>query len=213
MAIDKSKLTELELTDEQVKGVLKLHAEEIDGNYVPKHRFNEKVTEVDNLKAQEKETQKTLKELKKVNGDAEEIQKKLDELEESKKQSEADYKKQLQETKVNFALKEKLMNEVVDVDVAMGLFDKTKITLNEKGEINGGFEDTFKMIKTEKQYLLKAKDGDGAKGIKFAGNNLDNPDKGDSSNPDADFVKEMFGGGKSTEDNQSIINNYMPNSK
>lgn len=218
MAMDNATLSKLGLTEEQITNVIKEHKSTIDGEYIPKHKFDEKVQEVKNLKEQKEQNEKALEDLKKVSGDSEKFKQELERIKAEKKLAEEKYAADLLETKKTFALRQKLSDQVIDVDVAMSLFNKDNIVLNEKDEITAGFEDVFGMIKKDKSYLLKNKDGaetdSNKSGIKFFGNGVNNPEQtGSNKSSDAQFVDSLFSGNQSAETTKSILSSYLPNLK
>lgn len=181
------------LTEEQATAVLKLHTDTLDGNYVPKHRFDEINTELKNSKDQLKERDKQIEGLKKFEGDASELKKKVEELEETNKQTATDYANKLAQERKQNAVKLALLGDEAgkphDVDMVMSLFNLEQITIDESGKIVSGFKEQNETIRKDKSFLFDVKQqqdqNQNKPGWKPTGNL---PGDGDTNPPKSDEV-------------------------
>jgi hypothetical protein len=143
------------LTSEQLQKVL----EHPDFFNIPRVKeLREKAAEADKLKtAQQKADEEKLK-----------AEKKWEELAQNKENENATLKEQIRNSNVNAALTNLLVKEsVVDLDGALKLVDRSKITVDDNGTVNGVTE-ALASLKTDKAYLF---------------NGSSNPSVGNPSNP------------------------------
>ena len=158
----KEQLLAAGFTEEQATNILKLHKEAIDGNYVPKHRFDEVNAELKTTKEQVKERDAQIKELKKFEGDSKALQEKIAELEAANAAKDEEYKANLalerKKNAIKLALLEDENGKPYDVDMVMGLFNLEQITIDEAtGKIISGFKEQNDAIRKEKAFLFKEK--------------------------------------------------------
>ena len=159
----KEQLLAAGLTEAQVEGVLKLHRESIDGNFIPKHRFDEVNTELTNVKTQVTERDTQIDELKKFEGDSTALKEKITQLEESNAQKDSEYKAAiLKERKLNavkLALLEDESGKPHDIEMVMSLFNLEKVTVDEAtGKLSAGFKEQNEVIRKEKTFLFTQKE-------------------------------------------------------
>ena len=128
----------------------------LDGQYVPKARFNEVNEEKNTLKKTVTERDGQLEELKKVNGNSEELKKQIETLQESNKKSVADYEEQLKTLRLSTAIKLAL-TDAQDVDIVESLIKKDKLVYDEDGKVVG-LDEQIKSLRTEKPFLFKIKE-------------------------------------------------------
>lgn len=209
----KEKLKQMGLTDEQIEKVVNIHKTELDNEYIPKYRFDEKLKEI---KAKDEliiKKEQDYKELEKLAGDTDKYKALSEKLEQEAKEFREKSEKDLINTKKDYALAKFLTGKVVDIDVAKSFFDKEKLKLNEKDEIIDGADDVYKMIEKDKKYMLLEKnESKEKKGIKIFGNNPKDPgNKGEEKDENVEFVKDMFGGLPDIEQNNKIIDMYTNN--
>jgi len=156
-------------TEEQLTAIEEAYknksTKEIADKYVPIHRFEE-VNEL--VKTQLTEIGKRDKQLidlgKDVKGN-EELTQKLKDLEEANTKAKEDFETQLKETKLNNALKFELNGKVKDFDLVTQLLDKSKIELDENGNIKSGFKEQFDELKTAKDFLFEPENNDAGKPV------------------------------------------------
>ena len=159
----KEQLLAAGLTEEQATNILKLHKEAIDGNYVPKHRFDEVNTELKATKEQIRERDKQITELKKFEGDSKALQEKITALENENAAKDKEYKANLalerKKNAIKLALLEDENGKPYDVDMVMGLFNLEQIVIDEEtGKIRSGFKEQNEAIRKEKAFLFSPKE-------------------------------------------------------
>lgn len=208
--MDKETLQGIGLSEEQITKVIKEHKSELDGKYIPKTKFDEKLAVIKNMEEKEAADAKAMKDLQKLAGDADSYKEAAKQYEQQKKEAEVKFKEDMLDTRRAYALKAKLASEVVDTEVALTFFDKSKVVLDDKDNITAGYEDAFNFIKKEKAYLLKPKaDDKQQKGITFTGTDPKNPSQGQNTgDPSVEFVKQMFGAKQNSVTPQSIVDSY-----
>lgn len=185
--MDKKKLIDAGFSEEQAASILKIHKEAVDGKFVPKHRFDEVNNELKTTKEQLTERDTQIEQLKKFEGDSKELAAKIVEMEEANKQKDAEYKANMdlerKRNAIRLALLEDAEGKPHDADMVMGLFDLSKVTMDEAGKITAGFKEQNETIRKEKAFLFEAKpDPKNPNGWKPKGNDPKNGDPG--SGPD-----------------------------
>ena len=124
----------------------------LDGQYVTKARFNEVNESKKSLETQLTERDNQLKELKKVDADA--LKDKIKELEEANKAAKAQAVEQLNQLKIDSAIKIAIGDKTHDADMVASLFDKSKLILGEDGKITG-LDEQLNQLKADKAFLFK----------------------------------------------------------
>lgn len=179
--MNKKVLQEKGLTDEQCSFIL----ETLKTNYVEKTLVDQKETELTNLKEQVKERDNQIKELKKFEGDNEQLKQKLEELEVANKTKSAEYDSTLllerKKNAVKLALLEDEAGKPYDVSMVTGMFNLDTINLNEDGTISNGFKEQNETLRKDKAFLFTQVTGD--KSSKRVG---DTPPDGQKKTPDVD---------------------------
>lgn len=180
----KAKLQELGLENEIIDKVLTLHKEELNGNYIPKSRFDE----VNNLK-KEYETQvndysKQIEELKDSGASAKEMKDKMEALQQDFATKEQEYQNKLQNVTVNSALKLALNGKVHDVDIVSNLINRENLEIDENGNITKGLEDQIKPLQENKPFLFK-QEQEQQRGIRRVGVGKSNPEPKEPTHLDA----------------------------
>ncbi|MEK4149987.1 phage scaffolding protein [Robertmurraya sp. FSL W8-0741] len=123
-----------------------------DGSYIPKQKFDDKLEEIKNLKADLETRDSQLEELKKV--DAEGLQQRIQELQEENENTKSEYEKQLQQQTFDYSLKDALTAaKVRNPKAAKALLDLESIKLD--GDKLLGLEDQLKTIKESDPYLFE----------------------------------------------------------
>lgn len=145
--MNKEALVALGLTDEQADKVIAGY-----GQMIPKSRLDDKIQEVKDLDKSLKDRDKQLEDLKKV--DAEGLQKTIADLQKANTDAKADYEKTLKNTQLTSALKLALAGKVHDADIVADRLDKTKLELDENGNISKGLDDQLKELQTSKSFLF-----------------------------------------------------------
>ncbi|MGO4498819.1 phage scaffolding protein [Paenibacillus sp. 2RAB27] len=122
--------------------------------WVPEHRFND-VT-VAKKKADEdlKERDKQLETLSKAAGDNKALQDQITQLQTDNKAASDKYESELKELRLNTALKLALTGKVHDPEIVTGLLDKSKVELDDTGNVKSGLDDQVKALQTSKAFLF-----------------------------------------------------------
>lgn len=162
--MEKAKLQAEGFTEEQIATILQIHKEAIDGNYIPKYRFDEVNGELKTVKDQIKERDQQIAGLKKFEGDSQALQGKIKQLEEDNKKKDTDYAAELamerKKNAVRLALLEDEAGKPFDSDMVMGLFNLDNIIIDENtGKITSGYKEQNESIRKEKAFLFESASG------------------------------------------------------
>lgn len=147
--MNKEKLIELGLSEEQAQSVLDGF-----GKMVPIDRLNEKIEEVKQANAVIAERDKQIKDLEPLAAGNEGLLNQIKELQSTNEATKVEYEQQLAETKLNSALKLALNGKVQDLDIVSGLLDRSKVELDENGNIKAGLDDQLATLKESKGFLF-----------------------------------------------------------
>lgn len=132
--MNKEKLIEMGLTEELATKV----AKELDGNYVPKTRFNEVNTELKQAKDQVKERDSQLETLKKSVGDSEELKKQIETLQNENKTKDEAHAAEIKQIKIDAAVDKALSDaNVKNLKAVKALLDLDKAELSDDGTVKG----------------------------------------------------------------------------
>lgn len=132
--MNKEKLIEMGLTEELATKV----AKELDGNYVPKTRFNEVNTELKQAKDQVKERDSQLETLKKSVGDSEELKKQIGTLQNENKTKDEAHAVEIKQIKIDAAVDKALSDaKVKNLKAVKALLDLDKAELSDDGTVKG----------------------------------------------------------------------------
>lgn len=188
--MDKKKLLEMGLTEEQAKQVL----EALKAGYVDKASLSAKEVEVNNLNEQLKQRDEQIQSLKKFEGDNEELKTKIKEMESTNKAAADEHTKTLllekKKSAIRFALLEDEAGKPHDVSMVAGMFNLDNINLNEDGSIANGFKEQNETLRKEKAFLFSNNQTQQKeKGTRRVGNT---PGDG-QDNPPATDTPEAFG--------------------
>lgn len=99
-----------------------------------------------------KERDKQIEKLKEVDG--EKLKEEITKLQKLNKEAEKKYLDDLKELKLNNAIKLAIHNKVFNEDMAAGLFDKSKLILNDDGSVIG-IDEQYENIKKDNAFLFK----------------------------------------------------------
>lgn len=146
--MDKEKLMEIGLTEEQAGAVL----QELYSNYVAKAQLDEAGQTVKALKADLLKRERVLSELKKA--DAPALKQELEQLQKENKAIKEEYEEKLRDLAMTDAIKLSIAGKAQDADLVAGLFDKAKLTVNGDGGIDG-LEEQLKALQESKPFLFK----------------------------------------------------------
>ena len=130
--MNKEKLIEMGLTEELATSVMK----ELDGNYVPKARFNEVNTELKQAKDQVKERDSQLETLKKNVGDSEELKKQIETLQNDNKTKDEAHAAEIKQIKIDAAVDKALADaKAKNPKAVKALLDLAKAEISDDGTI------------------------------------------------------------------------------
>jgi Phage minor structural protein GP20. len=165
-------------------------AEEKLKDFVPKHRFDEVNEAKKQLAEQLAERDNQLSQLKKAAGDNEELRKQIEALQHENKEREQEYQGRLRDMAITTAIKLAVAGEAHDPDLVVNLIDKSKVEVDEQGNVKTGLEDQIKSLRESKAFLFVQKQADPQGKLKGM-NPADGrePSKGGIKNP---WSKEHF---------------------
>lgn len=141
----------LGLTDEQIKSVMAEHGKDI--NEI-KAKLDDSNAAKTKLEADLKERDAQLENLKKSVGDNEQLKKQIETLQSENKTAKEKYEADLKELQITNAIKLAIADSAQDVDLVAGLFDKSKLILDDGGKVTG-LEEQLKGIRESKGFLFK----------------------------------------------------------
>ena len=145
----KEELVALGLTEEQADAMLGKY-----GNMIPKERFDEVNNAKKTLEAQVKTHETQLKDLQGKAKDSEELQSEIAKLQEANETAAKEYAQQLQDERMNSAVKLALAGKVHDAGIVSRELDTTKIELDEQGNIKSGLDEQLKTLQEAKSFLF-----------------------------------------------------------
>ena len=150
------------MSEELATTVLKLYKDTIDGQFIPKHRFDEVNSELKTAKEQLADRDKQIGDLKKFEGDAQALSDKIKELEDANKQKDTEYKNSLalerKKNALRLALLEDEKGKPHDADMVMSLFNLDHVVFDEAtGKITSGYKEQSETIRKEKTFLFEEK--------------------------------------------------------
>lgn len=133
-----------------------------DGSYIPKSKFDEVNTQKSNLEKERNDLKKELDGLKNSDEDVTKLKEEITKLSNTITENDTKHKEELQEQKINSALKLAIVEQAQDVEIVSSLIDKTKLTLDENGEkITMGLNEQLENLKQAKPFLFKVTEGEG----------------------------------------------------
>ena len=152
--MNKQQFLDLGLTEDQATKAETESKKELE-TYVLKHRFDEVNGNKVQLEKDIKERDTQLDTLKKSSGDNEALKTQIETLQGDNKTAKEKYENDLKELKVSNAIKLAIADKAQDADLVTGLFDKSKIILNDDGNVVG-LDEQLKTLKESKAFLFKA---------------------------------------------------------
>ena len=178
-----------------------------DGEYIPKEKFNEKLDEIKDLKADKVKAEKDLKtagdELKKLQDEKKSststVEQKIAELE--KKITDQDGKITAKETELGLAKKENVLKDALteagvknpkNLKLLMKEFDLEKLELDEKDGKIKGFDDSVKKLQEDYKPLFGEENFTGTP----IGKAKVEADKNKEMTTEEFYASEIFGGDK-----------------
>lgn len=152
----KELLQEKGVADDVIQSVVAAAEEKMKG-FIPKHRFDEVNEAKKQLEAELKDRDKQLADLKKAAGDNEELKQQIEQLQQENKEKEQSYQAKIRDMAVTTAIKLAVAGEAHDPDLVASLIDKTKIEVDEQGQIKSGLDDQLEALREEKSFLFVQK--------------------------------------------------------
>ncbi|MED4888593.1 phage scaffolding protein [Lysinibacillus fusiformis] len=145
----KEDLIALGLSEEQAQQVLDGF-----GTMVPKSRLDDKIKELKTANDTIAKYETDLEELKPKAAGNEKLLEQIQKLQDDNKTAKEQHDAELAETRLSSAMKLALSGKVQDIDIVLGQLDKTKIELDEQGNVKGGLDDQLTTLKESKSFLF-----------------------------------------------------------
>lgn len=148
-------LVKIGLTEEQAKEVMNLHKEAINGNYIPKAKFDSEreknATLQESLSAKDAEIEK----LAQFKGTSEQLEAKISGLKETLEKSQAEYNAKIAEIEKDSAISLEVSDFVYDIKDVLGKLDKSKI-IYENGKVVSGLKEQINDLKKSSPHYFKS---------------------------------------------------------
>jgi len=182
----KEQLTALGITEEQAEKIVKLHDDEINGAFIPKHRFDTINGEKKKLEEDLKSRDKQLEDLKKSEGDVETLKKQIETLQADNKKAADEHKAEMEKLKMDGVIETTLASAgAKNIKAIRALFDEANFKLQPDGTVFG-LSDALANVQKSDPYLFEDKNNKdtntpGMKGFK--------PEGGEPSGGNVDFSK------------------------
>ncbi|MGG4449643.1 phage scaffolding protein [Brevibacillus porteri] len=132
-----------------------------DGSWFPKSKFDEVNEAKKSLETTLKDRDNQLETLKSAAGDNQTLKEQIEKLQNENKTTKEQHETDMNNLRTNTALKLALSGKVHDPDLVSGLLDKTKIELDDAGNVKAGFDDQLKALQESKAYLFVPEDKGG----------------------------------------------------
>ncbi|OMF50872.1 phage scaffolding protein [Paenibacillus peoriae] len=129
-----------------------------DGNWFPKDKFDEVNNTKKRLETDLKDRDKQLADLQKAAGDVPALQDQITKLQEDNKAATDKYNADMQELRLNTALKMALNGQAHDPDIVSSLLDKSQIEIAEDGSIKAGLDNQLTGLRESKGFLFVPKE-------------------------------------------------------
>lgn len=150
-------LQKLDLTDDQIEKVMKLHGADIQAGQKMQEALTAMTTERDGLKEQITQRDKDLKAIKKSAADSEELTTKLNDLQSKYDTDTKTLNEQLASSKMSAALTTGLAGSGArDISDIQRFLDTDKLQLGADGKV-AGLDDQLKILREQKAYLFTGK--------------------------------------------------------
>lgn len=177
--MNKEQFIAIGLTEEQATKCAEQSAEELK-TYIPKTRFDEVNTAKKKAEDDIKERDKQLETLGKDASSSAELKAQIAKLQEENKLATEKAASELKELQMSNAIKLALNGKVHDEDLVTGLFDRTKLLLQEDGKVTG-LEEQIKAIKESKAFLFKEETPEQKAGFHIGANAQQQGNQGNAS--------------------------------
>lgn len=161
---------------------------ELPKHFVAKSQYNDVVEARKKAEKEVTDRDKQLEDLKKNSGDAEALKQQITTLQTENAAAKEKYESEAKELRLGTAIKLALSGKVHDPDIVAGLLDKTKIELDDAGNVKTGLDDQIKALQTSKAFLFVPED----KGSQFQFKGFNPSEPGGSGGGGKTSVGEMF---------------------
>ena len=201
----KDKLIKLGLTDELAQKVIDNFGDVIDGEYIPKQRFNEVNNELKSAKDTIKEIDTQLEKLQNDNDSNEDLKKQIADLKKANADAAKEAENRLNAERKSNAVKLELSGKVHNVSVAMSLLKMDDIVMTDDGKVKSGLNEQLKDLQKSDSYLFIT---DNKNGNNSNPNNTvvrgASPKDGDQGTPSTDTADVAFAKSLASKQNESV---------
>lgn len=153
MAFDTTTLEAFGLDSETAAKIIEAHNDSINGNYIPKSRFDEVNNALKQSKTALTERDKQIENLKAFEGDNEALKTKVSELQAANEQAQVKYAKEMETMRKTTALRS-MLADAQDATMVLNLLNLDAITISPDGHMTGAKEQ-IDTLKTTKPFLFK----------------------------------------------------------
>lgn len=178
----KELLQKLGIAEDKIEDATQQFKAFLDGEYVPKSRFNEVNAEKKNLETAVADRDKQLKTLKNSEGNITTLKDKITKLQAENKANALKAEQDLKNLKISTAVQLAIGDTAQDAELVANLIDKSKLILGEDGKVTG-LNEQLKELKINKSFLFKP---EGDPKFKY------DPNKGDRTPTNNPFSKEHY---------------------
>ena len=178
----KELLEKIGVAEDNIDNATKQFKEFLDGEYVPKSRFNEVNAEKKTLETAVADRDKQLKSLKDSEGDVQALKDQITKLQADNKANALKAAEDLKALKLSTAVQLAIGDSAQDAELVANLIDKSKLILGEDGKVTG-LNEQLKELKTNKSFLFKP---EGDPKFKY------DPNKGSGTPTNNPFSKEYY---------------------
>lgn len=154
----KEEITALGISEELAEKVVKLHDDEINGAFIPKHRFDEVNNAKKALDETVKERDKQLEDLKKSEGDVEALKQQIADLQTANKEAVKAHEAEMVKLKTDNAIESVLASSgAKNTKAIRALFDESNFKLQKDGTVFG-LKEALSAVQKSDPYLFETKE-------------------------------------------------------
>ena len=154
----KEDLTALGISEELAEKAVQFHDDEINGKFIPKHRFDEVNNAKKKLEDDLKDRDKQLDDLKKSDGDVEALKQQISDLQAANKKAADEHKAEMNKLRMDSVIENTLVSAGAKNSKAIrALFDETNFKLQPDGTVFGLTEALANVQKSD-PYLFEVKE-------------------------------------------------------
>lgn len=207
----------IENPDSLVDELDKMFGEELNGNFIPKSKFDEVNEQLKTEKATSKTLQDQITTLKTFEGTNEELKTKIATMEAEAKTAKADGEKKLLEFRKKAAIKLALSKDKAqDPDLVLSLLKLDDIEIDDNDKITSGYKEQVAAVKKERAFLFKSDNNPGPGTGKYAFLKGNKPGAGDASDNEdhqatetETIIKGVIAKGKKDGQSQKVNPDYF----